>query len=87
MSPILKFLGGIILGSALGAGIYVVFTQDNKIGIIDGAKAFVNNIVEEGKQAAETRRTELEIELGKAPEAGSPVPETEMSQVPNTQAV
>lgn len=74
MSSIFKFMGGIILGTALGAGIYVVVTQDNEDGIIAGAKSFVNNVIAEGKQAAETKRTELETELGQIPET-QPVPD------------
>jgi len=85
MSPILKFMGGILLGSAMGAGIYVVLTQDNENGLIAGAKAFVNNVVEEGNQAAAMRRTELEIELGQTPETGSTPPETELNQTTNSQ--
>lgn len=64
MSPILKFIGGVIGGAALGAGIYVVLTRDNGNGIIDDAKQFLNNAAEQGKQAAEARRTELQTELG-----------------------
>jgi pyruvoyl-dependent arginine decarboxylase (PvlArgDC) len=86
MTPILKFMGGILLGTALGAGIYVVFTQDNENGIIAGAKTFANNIVEEGQRAAEMRRTELKIELGQIPSTGNTASETEQSQIPNMQA-
>jgi len=68
MSTILKFTGGIILGSALGVGLYVVVTQDSEVGIIAGAKEFLDNVVDSGKQAAEARRTELEIELGQTPD-------------------
>ena len=67
MSPILKFIGGVIGGAALGAGIYVVLTRDNGNGIIDDAKQFLNNAAEQGKQAAEARRTELQTELGQQP--------------------
>ena len=64
MSPIIKFMGGFLLGAALGAGVYVLITRDNEDGIIGSAKTFMNNVVAEGKQAAEMRRTELQIELG-----------------------
>lgn len=69
MSSILKFMGGILLGSALGAGSYVVLTQDNENGLIAEIKSFVNNVVDQGQQAAEAKRTELEIELGQTPGA------------------
>jgi hypothetical protein len=64
MSYFLKFVGGILVGAALGAGVYVVLTRKNETGLIAEAKTLLNNIVEEGKQAAETRRIELEAELG-----------------------
>ena len=69
MSAILKFMGGLVVGAALGVGTYVVLTQDNEEGLIGDAKAFLNNAVEQGKQAAETRRSELQIELGQKPAA------------------
>ena len=50
MSPILKFIGGVIGGAALGAGIYVILTRDNDNGIIDEAKHFLNNVAEQGQQ-------------------------------------
>jgi len=67
MSPILKFIGGVFGGAALGAGIYVVLTRDNDNGIIDDAKQFLNNVAEQGKQAAQARRKELQTELGQQP--------------------
>ena len=67
MSHIFKFIGGIMLGAALGAGIYVVLTKEDEISIIGEIKTFANNIMQEGKRAAEERRMELEIELGQKP--------------------
>ncbi len=64
MSPIIKFMGGFLMGAALGAGVYVLITRDNEDGIIGNAKTFIDKAVAEGKQAAEMRRTELQIELG-----------------------
>ena len=64
MSPIIKFMGGFLMGVTLGAGVYVLITRDSEDGIIGSAKTFINNVIEEGKQAAEMRRTELQIELG-----------------------
>lgn len=68
MTALLKFVGGAFIGAALGAGVYVVLTQDSKFGVVDDVKAFVNDIIEEGKQAAEMRRAELQIELGQKPD-------------------
>jgi len=67
MSPVVKLMGGFLLGAALGSGIYVLLTQDNDVGIIGNAKTFMNKVVAEGKQAADIRRTELQIELGQKP--------------------
>ncbi len=67
MSPVLKIMGGLILGAALGAGTYILLTQDNDEGIVSGAKAFFNNVVDQGKLAAKERRSELKIELGQEP--------------------
>ena len=64
MSRLIKFVGGIILGAVLGAGTYMVLTHEDEASIIDDAKAFVDNVIGEGRRAAEDRRTELESELG-----------------------
>ena len=64
MSHLLKFVGGIVLGAALGAGVYVVLTREDDTGLIAQAKLFVNDVAEEGRRAAEARRKELEVELG-----------------------
>lgn len=67
MSPVLKLMGGLILGAALGAGTYILVTQNNEDGIINGAKVFFDNVVDQGKLAAKERRSELKIELGQEP--------------------
>ncbi len=68
VSTLFKFIGGALLGAALGAGAYVIITQDNRVGFVDDVKAFVDDIIAEGKQAAEARKMELQIELGQSPD-------------------
>ena len=67
MSHLFKFMGGIMLGAAIGAGIYVMLTKEDEISIIGEAKTFADDIMQEGKRAAKERRAELEIELGQKP--------------------
>ena len=68
MSSFLKFIGGAALGAAIGAGVYFALTSDHEEGLIHDFKALVNEVIEEGKRAAEQRRMELEMELqGKWP--------------------
>ncbi len=63
-STFLKFTGGVILGAAIGVGIYLVVTSDSEEGVIHGVKETINRALEEGRRAAEQRRLELERELG-----------------------
>ncbi len=64
MSTILKFAGGLVLGVAIGAGVYLLVTKDGEDGVIHGIKKSINRAVEEGKRSAEERRKQLEQELG-----------------------
>jgi hypothetical protein len=63
MSSMLRFFGGVVLGAAVGAGLYVVMTHEGDEGVVADLKAFANNVVEQGRLAASERREELEIEL------------------------
>lgn len=64
MNTFLKFVGGLALGAALGAGAYIVLTRDSEEGVIRDIKESFNKALEEGKRAAEERRRQLEAELG-----------------------
>ena len=63
MSSIVKFFGGLILGAAVGTGVYLIFTKDSEDGVINDVKMIANDAILQGKQAAEARRIELENEL------------------------
>lgn len=63
MSSLMKFFGGLMLGAAIGAGVYVIFTNDSEEGIVHDVKMIVDDAIAQGKQAAEARRIELESEL------------------------
>lgn len=64
MKGLLKFIGGLALGAAVGAGVYFVLTNEDEEGVAHDLKMLVNDVLEEGKQAAQARRVELERELG-----------------------
>ncbi len=63
-TTLVKFFGGVALGAAVGAGIYLVLSSEDEEGVIHGVKETVNRAIEEGRRAAEQRRRELELELG-----------------------
>jgi len=63
MSKLLKFLGGVALGAAIGAGVYLVLTQEDENGLLSDVKSIVEKALEEGKQAAQEQRRLLEQEL------------------------
>ncbi|GEM_PF-3270663 len=64
MSTILKFVGGVALGVALGAGVYLLATKESEQGIVHDIKENINRAIEEGKRSAEEKRQQLEQELG-----------------------
>jgi hypothetical protein len=64
MNTTLKFAGGLLLGAALGAGLYLLVTKDSEEGIIHDIKQTINQAIEAGKLSAEERRRQLEQELG-----------------------
>lgn len=63
----MKTLFKLVLFAAVGAAIYFVVTSEDEEGLDHDIKALVNEVVTEGKKAAEQRRTELETELGYRP--------------------
>lgn len=64
MKGFLKFTSGIGLGIALGAIGYLVMTSEDEEGIVHDLKVFIKDVIEEGRSAADSRRKELEAELG-----------------------
>ncbi len=73
-SSALKFFGGVLLGAAVGAGIYFVVTSDDEQGVVHHIKERVRFALEEGRRAMEARRQELEQELGFSLEDEPPLP-------------
>ncbi|RME46080.1 MAG: hypothetical protein D6791_09175 [Chloroflexi bacterium] len=63
MKGLLQVLGGVTLGAALGAGIYLLLTNEEDEGFLSDLKSLLDEVIEEGKRAAEQRRLELEQEL------------------------
>jgi len=63
MVNLAKFFGGLMLGAAIGAGVYVVLTNDSEEGIVYDVKMIIDDAISQGKAAAEARKIELENEL------------------------
>jgi hypothetical protein len=64
MNTALKLVGGLVLGAAIGAGVYILITKDSDEGILADLKNTINQAIEEGRRSAEERRMQLEQELG-----------------------
>ncbi len=64
MNTFLKFAGGLALGAAIGAGVYLIVTKDSEEGFIHDIKESINKAINAGKLSAEERRQQLEQELG-----------------------
>ena len=64
MNTALKLVGGLVLGAAIGAGVYILITKDSEEGIVHDIKQTINQAIEAGKLSAEERRRQLEQELG-----------------------
>jgi hypothetical protein len=64
MKTLLNFTAGIVLGAAMGAGAYLLLTQEREDGQVQTIKEAIHRAIEEGKRSAEERRKQLEQELG-----------------------
>ena len=80
MNTALKFIGGLALGAAIGAGVYILVTKDSEEGIVADIKTTINRAIEEGKRSAEERRRQLEQELGFSVDDEPPIMNTETAQ-------
>ncbi len=69
MKGMLKLVSGMVMGAAIGASIYLLLSNENDEGVISDVKYLVNEVLEEGRQAAAARRVELEIELSQSSSA------------------
>ena len=63
MNGLLKLIGGVLLGAAAGAAVYLTLTSDDEEGIVHDMKALVDDVINDGKRSAAERRAELEREL------------------------
>lgn len=64
MKTLLKLIGGLAIGAAIGTGIYLLLSRNEEEGVVHDVKMLVNDAIEEGKRAAESRREQLQVELG-----------------------
>ena len=63
MDKVLKFLGGMVLGSLIGASMALLFAPDSGENLRKSIQDEVDRVQTEVKQAAIDRRTELEQQL------------------------
>ena len=64
MKGLLKFAAGIGIGAAIGAVTYLALTSEDDQGIVHDMKTLLVEAIEAGREAAESKRNELEAELG-----------------------
>ena len=75
MDRTLTFLGGVVVGAAVAAAVVILLTPQSGEDLRDGIKVRVEDIVEQGRQAAEEKRLELTAQLE---EAKKPAPRQAM---------
>ena len=63
MDKVLRFAGGFLLGAAIGAGAVVLLAPHSGADTQDMIRLRVQNILDEGRVAAEERRQELTAQL------------------------
>ena len=66
MDRSLRFLGGVVVGAVVAAGVVVLLAPQSGTDLRDGIKARIENIVEQGRQAAVDKRLELTAQLEEA---------------------
>ncbi len=66
MKGMLKLVSGMVMGAAIGASVYMLLSNENDEGVISDVKNLVNEVLDEGRQAAAARRIELETELSRS---------------------
>ena len=66
MDRTLRFFAGVVVGAAVAAAVVVLLTPQSGEDLRDGIKARIDNIVQEGRQAAEDKRLELTAQLEQA---------------------
>ncbi|MFP4343952.1 MAG: YtxH domain-containing protein [Anaerolineales bacterium] len=63
MSKTVNFLGGLAVGLGIGGALALLFAPASGQELQEQLQEHVNQLVEEGKAAAEARRLELEAQL------------------------
>ena len=72
MNKLLSWLGGFLLGSVIGAGVVLLFLPRSGAETRQLIQERVNVVLEEGRQAAETRHNELAARFDALKEPRSP---------------
>ena len=73
MSRVLNVLPGLLLGAVAGAGVVLLFAPRSGSETQDLIRIRVQEILSEGRQAAESRRIELTERLQALKQAGAPM--------------
>lgn len=63
MGKLVRFLGGLLLGAALGAGLVLILTPQSGAETRRLVQNRVQEVLDEGRRAAEERRLELTAQL------------------------
>jgi gas vesicle protein len=58
-----KFFAGVLVGAVVGAAVVLVFAPQSGEDLRTGIRTRIDEIMEEGRQAAETKRLELTARL------------------------
>ncbi len=70
MRKILAFLMGLVTGAAVVGGVVLLFAPKSGKDMRASLRAWVDDLLEEGRLAAETRRRELEAQLAAFKQGG-----------------
>lgn len=66
MGKVFRFLGGLLLGAAVGAGATLLLTPQSGAELQTNLRQHINAVIEDGRRAAEERRAELEAQFAQA---------------------
>jgi gas vesicle protein len=72
MNRALNFLGGLVLGAAIGAVVGLMLTPQSGEELQRKVRERVNLMIEEGQRAAAERRAELEAQFAQAKQVTRP---------------
>ncbi len=72
MDRTLNFLGGLVLGAAVGAAIGLFLTPQSGEDLQRKVRERIDLVVEEGRRAAAERRAELEAQFAQAKQVPRP---------------